>query len=78
MQDNQPQKSYPAFQPYLTVKQLPEQYPAFTEGGLRHNIFHASSNGLKESGAIVRNGRRILVNVQKYFDWLESQQEAPQ
>lgn len=53
-----------------TVKQFCERHPAFTEGGMRHLIFHASSNGLGKSGAIVRNGRRILIDEEQFFDWL--------
>ncbi len=56
-----------------TIKQFSEKYQAFPEGGIRHRIFHADSNGLTESGAIVRNGRRILINEPKWFEWLESQ-----
>ncbi len=61
---------------YSTVNQFCERHPAFTKGGMRHNIFHGSTNGLKESGAIVRNGRKILINEPKWFAWLESQQEV--
>jgi len=61
---------------YSTVKQFVNKYPAFAEGGLRHQIFNEKSNGLKESGAIVRNGRRVLINEEKYFAWLEAQQAA--
>jgi hypothetical protein len=61
---------------YSTIKQFCERHPAFTEGGIRHNIFHEKTNGLKKSGAIVRNGRRVLINEQKFFAWLESRQEV--
>ena len=53
-----------------TVKQFHKRHPAFPEGGLRHRIFHAESNGLAESGAIVRNGRRVLIDEERFFDWL--------
>jgi len=58
-----------------TVKQFSQQHQAFPEGGLRHRIFYAESNGLKESGAIVRNGRRILIDEEKFFAWLEAQNQ---
>jgi len=58
---------------YLTVKQFSEKHPAFPEGGLRYRIFHAETNGLEASGAIVRNGRRVLIHEERFFDWLESQ-----
>jgi len=61
---------------YSTVKQFCERHPAFAEGGIRHNIFHEKTNGLKESGAIIRNGRRVLIDERKFFSWLESKQEV--
>jgi hypothetical protein len=58
---------------YLTVQQFSKKHPAFPAGTLRHQIFYEETNGLKQSGAIVRNGRRVLINEPKYFTWLESQ-----
>lgn len=57
---------------YSTVAQFPIKYPAFTKGGLRFQIFHEETNGLKASGAIVRMGRKILIDEQKYFAWIEA------
>ena len=57
---------------FLTVKQFSEKHPAFPIGGLRHRIFHEQTNGLKKSGAIIRNGRRVLINEEKFFVWLEA------
>ena len=54
----------------LTVKQFTQRHPAFVESGLRHLIFHRKTNGMAESGAIVRNGRRVLINEEKFFEWL--------
>lgn len=54
----------------LTVKQFSQKHTAFPEGGLRHLIFHAKSNGLETSGALVRNGRRVLINEEIFFYWL--------
>lgn len=60
-------------QPVLfTVKQFAEQNPAFTVGGLRWEIFNADENGLKESGAIIRRGRKILIDAERYFAWIYS------
>ena len=56
---------------YQTVKQFCERNPAFTEGGVRHNIFFEDTNWLKESGAIVRNGGRILIHEERFFEWIE-------
>ena len=54
----------------LTVKQFSQKHPAFPVGGLRHRIFYAKENGLSISGALVRNGRRVLIDEELFFDWL--------
>ncbi len=56
-----------------TVKQFSDKHPAFPIGGLRHRLFHKETNGLKDSGAILQNGRRIIINEEKFFTWLEAQ-----
>lgn len=58
---------------YLTVNQFCEKHKAFKIGGVRSQIFNAETNGLKESGAIVRIGRKVLINETKFFAWVESQ-----
>ena len=55
-----------------TVKLLSKDNPSFPEGGLRHLIFHADSNGLQESGALVRVGRKVLIDEEKFFNWINS------
>ena len=57
----------------LTVKQFSQKHGAFPEGGLRHLIFYSDINGLKASGALIRNGRRILINEEKFFDWITAE-----
>lgn len=56
----------------LTVNQFSAKHPAFPIGGLRDRIFHAKTNGLEASGAIIRNGRRILIHEERFFQWLDS------
>jgi hypothetical protein len=55
-----------------TVQQFCQAHPAFTPGGLRWLLFHRETNGLK--CAIVRVGRRLLIDEDKFFAWLETQQ----
>lgn len=55
----------------LTVKQFPQKHQAFKESGLRSWIFNADTNGLAKSGAIVRVGRKVLIDEQKFFSWIE-------
>ena len=52
-----------------TVKQLAHSSPAFTEASLRWLIFQAGSNGLES--ALVRVGRRVLFDVERFNSWLE-------
>ena len=58
---------------HLTVKQFPTKHTAFTTGGLRSLIFNENTNGLAESGAIIRIGRKVLIDETKFFSWVESQ-----
>ena len=57
----------------LTVRQHCKQNPAFTQGGIRHLIFHEAANGLAEAGAIIRMGRRVLIHQERFFRWLDAQ-----
>jgi len=56
---------------YLTVRQLPERHPAFTQGGIRALIFNAEKNGFHK--CLRRCGRKILIDEKAFFEWLETQ-----
>lgn len=58
---------------HLTVKQFADKHPAYTVGGLRFHIFHAHENGLDEAEAILRLGRKVLIDEARFFTWVESQ-----
>ncbi|MCB1784509.1 MAG: hypothetical protein KDI13_11015 [Alphaproteobacteria bacterium] len=64
------------------VAAMPE-YP-FSKSSLRHLIFQAEDrlsskgdtipgNGLKEAGAIIRIGKKILVDLDRFDAWIENQ-----
>ena len=59
----------------FTVSQFVERNPAFTPGGMRWIIFNEKKNGLAKSRAIVRMGRKVLIDEDRFFEWLEHQQE---
>lgn len=61
---------------YLTVQQFTAKHAAFNTGGLRSLIFNEHQNGLAKSGAIVRIGRKVLIDEAKFFAWVESQNKA--
>lgn len=70
----------------LTVRQFSQRNPAFTELSVRNLIFkageHQSSrgpipgNGLIEAGAIIRLGRRVLIDEEAFFAWVDSQKKV--
>lgn len=66
-----------------TTKQFSAKYPAFTEASLRNLIFKAEprrstkgeicGNGLIEAGAILRIGRKVLIDEDRFFEWVRRQ-----
>lgn len=60
----------------LSVNQFAEKHSAFTKSGLRALIFNEKQNGLANAGAIVRIGRKVLIDEQKFFAWLEAHNQA--
>ena len=61
----------------FTVSKFSEKHKVFlTEGGLRFQIFNAHNNGLASKGAIVRIGRRVLIDEERYFSWVENLQNG--
>jgi hypothetical protein len=61
---------------YLTVQQFVNKHTAFNTGGVRSLIFQANTNGLKQSGAILRIGRKVLIREDLFFSWVESQNKV--
>jgi len=55
-----------------TVAQFSASGP-FTQNQLRWWIFNAATNGLNESGAVVRVQRRIYIDVDRFDGWIERQ-----
>lgn len=54
---------------WVSVKQLLEHCPGESEGGARWAIFHEDFNGLAQSGAVARRGRKVLVNPKRWIAW---------
>lgn len=48
----------------------------FTEAQIRWWIFNAGSNGMEQSGALVRIGRRIYIDIEGFDRWLDLQNTA--
>ena len=58
----------------LRVNQFLEKNPAFTNGQIRWLIFNSENNGLDDAGVIVRMPRRVFIDPDRFFAWLERQQ----
>lgn len=56
---------------FLTVRELAEAPGWPTESALRAMIFNADSNGL--APAIKRVGRRVLIDVERFWAWVDGQ-----
>jgi hypothetical protein len=55
-----------------TVSKFVKNHPDFaTEGGIRHLIFHSETNGFYK--VIRRLGRRILIDEEAFFIWLNNE-----
>lgn len=69
-----------------TVRQFSERNPAFSEAAVRNLVFKADSrhstkgeipgNGLIEAGAIVRIGRKVLIDEEAFFAWIDGQKSC--
>lgn len=55
-----------------TVSQFCEAYPAFTIGSVRNFLFYGKQNGLEDMGAVKRLGAKILIDCDRFFEWLDT------
>ena len=68
----------------LSIRQFSEKHPAFSQGSLRNLIFlsgnrETSRGTIKGNGlniALIRIGRKILIDEAKFFQWVDAQQES--
>jgi len=85
LEDNQSPVETSKPRDLFSVKQFSERRPAWTQPALRNLILNSADrfnshgeripgNGLAESGAIVRIGRRVLIDEQAFFRWIADQQ----
>lgn len=72
----------------LSVSQFSERHPAFSQAGIRYLIHCADErdrskgklpgNGLKEAGAILKCGRRVVIDEARFFAWLDQRNGVQQ
>ncbi len=61
--------------PFFSIEQFSRRNPFFTPGMLRWMVFKADENGIEAAGAIIRqgrNGRQIIIDEPKFFEWFRS------
>jgi hypothetical protein len=58
---------------YFTVRQLTKRHPAFSDGCLRWLLYNSQTNGLQASGAIIRIGRKIIIDEALFLSWVKAQ-----
>lgn len=57
----------------FSVKAFAERHPlAYTEASIRWLIFNEKHNGLAAAGAILRQGRRVLIDEDRWFAHLDA------
>jgi len=61
-------------QKYLTVKQLAEEVPGFTVGGVRSWLFYDTDDF--RSQCSVKIGSKVLLDLDRVNKWLNSHREA--
>lgn len=52
------------------VGQFCKENPAFTDASVRWLIFNSATNGLDDAGAVMRLDRRVFIDVDRFFDWM--------
>jgi len=62
----------PDLKTLITIDELARRYPTILGGGrIKWWLRQRNENGLKESGAIVKIERQLLIDETKFIDWLQ-------
>jgi len=61
---------------YFTVPQFSKRHVAFSNGSLRWIIYNSEKNGLDKTGAIIRIGRKLLIDETLFLSWVKCQNTA--
>lgn len=56
----------------IPIAKWPDHHEWPSVAGLRWMIFNKEKNGFTK--AIVKSGRRVLIDEEKFFEWLDEQQ----
>lgn len=58
---------------YIPLTEWPKYHSWPPIGGLRHLVFYADQNGFDK--VIRRAGRRVLIDEQAFFGWVDAQKD---
>jgi len=61
---------------YITVQEYVRRHTWPPIGGLRHLVRNSATNGLDEVGALMRVGRRLLIDEKVFMEWMGSKKNA--
>ncbi len=61
----------PSQRRFIPLTEWPKHHSWPPIGGLRHLVFYAEENGFDK--VIRRAGRRVLIDEQAFFQWLDEQ-----
>lgn len=59
----------------MTVQQYVDAHPYYTMGAFRWILFNRFSNNLAKSGAVIKIGKKILIDPEKAEAWEDGQRE---
>jgi len=52
-----------------TIRDFTDTYSEFTFNQIRYLVYNAKTNGMENSGVLVHIGKRIFINVEKFYAW---------
>lgn len=56
----------------LTINGFCEKHSFLTPSALRNKIFYSAQNRMDEFKVVVKLGKRVYINEDNFFNWLES------
>ncbi len=62
-----------SWQQLYSVAEMVQRHGFLSEGQLRKLIFNSNTNGFDE--VILRLGRKVLINEDKFFEWLDNKNQ---
>ena len=66
-------ENYPTL---LSINDFCKKHKFLTPSALRNKIFYADSNQMRAHKVLVRLGKRVYINEDNFFVWLNAQNET--